>query len=128
MQNKITHNRLAIVGTAILILLATISCQILSTPALEFVPNIMPNARVGSFYYVIIKITNNQTPVGEFSISQGSLPKGLKLQRLDGQDAVLVSGTPEESGAYHFALSVWCYGTNHTGQTGIKDYVIPVSP
>jgi len=88
----------------------------------------MPNAKVGVFYYVIIKIANNRTPAGEFSISMGSLPRGLTLQRLTGQDAVLISGTPQEPGAFHFVLNVWCYGTNYSGQTGTKDYVIPVNP
>ena len=128
MQIAIKQNRWVVAGAAISILLITISCQILNTPALRFAPDAMPRGRVGVFYYVIIKITNNQTPAGEFTISQGNLPKGLMFQRLAGQDAVLISGTPQESGAFHFVLNVWCYGTNHSGQTGTKDYVIPINP
>jgi hypothetical protein len=124
----IVKNRWFVISAAVLILMATLSCQILNTPSIGFTPNAMPNAKVGVYYYVIIKITNNKTPAGEFSILQGSFPKGLQLQTLTGQDAVLISGTPQEPGAFHFILSVWCYGTNHTGQTGTKDYVIPVSP
>jgi hypothetical protein len=121
-------NRLVIISAAVMILLTIISCQILNTPYLGFVPNAMPKGQVGVYYFAIIKITNNETPAGEFSITAGSLPKGLTFQRLDGQDAVLISGVPQESGAFHFLLNVWCYGTNHSGQTGTKDYVIPISP
>ncbi|HUI87167.1 MAG TPA: hypothetical protein VLX61_00450 [Anaerolineales bacterium] len=128
MQIARKQNRWVIAGAALLILLITISCQLLNTPALRFAPDAMPRGRVGVFYYVIIKIANNQTPAGEFTISQGNLPKGLMFQRLAGQDAVLISGTPQESGAFHFVLNVWCYGTSHSGQTGTKDYVIPINP
>jgi hypothetical protein len=128
MQIALKHNRWVVISAFILILLATLSCQLLNTPTLRFIPDAMPKGRVGDFYYVIIKITNNQTPAGEFTISQGNLPKGLMFQRLTGQDAVLISGTPQESGAFHFVLNVWCYGTNHSGQTGTKDYVLPINP
>ncbi len=122
------RSRLLVASVAALLILTTISCQLLATPPLRFAPDSMPKARVGVFYYVIIKIANNKTPAGEFSISRGSLPNGLRLQRLTGQDAVLVSGEPQEAGSFHFVLNVWCYGTNRTGQTGIKDYVILVNP
>lgn len=128
MQTPRKYNRLIVVGASILIFLAIISCQILHTPYLGFVPNAMPKGQVGVYYFAIIKITNNKTPAGEFSISMGSLPRGLTLQRLTGQDAVLISGTPQETGAFHFVLNVWCYGTNYSGQTGTKDYVISVGP
>jgi hypothetical protein len=128
MQTPRKHNRLVVVSVSILIFLAIISCQILHTPYLGFVPNAMPKGQVGVYYFAIIKIINNETPAGEFSISAGSLPRGLTFQRLDGQDAVLISGVPQESGAFHFLLNVWCYGTNHSGQTGTKDYVIPINP
>ncbi|MFZ1043262.1 MAG: hypothetical protein WCA79_09415 [Anaerolineales bacterium] len=128
MQISRKHNLLVIIIAAVMISLTTISCHILYTPSLGFVPNAMPKGQVGVFYYAIIKITNNETPAGEFSISAGNLPKGLVFQRLTGQDAVLISGVPQESGAFHILLNVWCYGTNHTGQTGTKDYVIPINP
>ena len=128
MQIVVKHNRWVVISASILILLATLSCQLLNNPKLGFTPNAMPRGQVGVFYFVIIKITNNQTPAGEFTISQGDLPKGLIFKRLTGQDAVLISGTPQEPGAFHFVLNVWCYGTNHSGQTGTKDYVISIRP
>jgi len=128
MQNAMNHHRWAVIAATVLILLATIACQIQTPPSIGFTPNIMPTAKVGTYYFVIIKIANNQTPAGEFSITQGSLPRGLGIQRLEGQDAVLISGTPEYPGSFHFVLSVWCYGTNNSGQTGVKDYVLPVNP
>ena len=35
-------------------------------------------------------------------------------------------GVPEESGTYKFIVSVWCYGTNVSGQTGEKEYTLLV--
>jgi hypothetical protein len=128
MRNQAKHNRWIIFSVAFLILLTSLSCQLVDTPSLRFIPDSMPKAQVGVFYYVTIKITNNQTPAGGFSITQGNLPKGLRLKRITGADAVLISGVPQESGAFHFVIDVWCYGTNHSGQTGTKDYVLPVSP
>ena len=128
MQINVKQNRWIVVSAAVLVLLATLSCQLLNTPSIGFTPNAMPKGQVGVFYYVIIKLANNKTPAGEFTIIQGSLPDGLVLQRLSGQDAVLISGTPQKSGAFHFVLNVWCYGTNHSGQTGTKDYVLSINP
>ena len=128
MHNAVKHNRWIVISAVALILLATLSCQILTPPSIGFTPNLMPTAKVGEYYFVIIKIANNKTPAGEFSITQGSLPRGVSLQRLAGQDAVLISGTPQFPGSFHFVLSVWCYGTNNSGQTGTKDYILPVSP
>jgi hypothetical protein len=128
MKSEAKYNRLIIASAAILVLWISISCQLLNTPMLKFTPDTMPKAQVGVFYYVIIKITNNQTPAGEFSIAQGNLPKGLRFQRITGQNAVRISGVPQVSGAFHFVINVWCYGTNHSGQTGTKDYVLPVNP
>ncbi len=128
MQNVPKQSNLIIISAITLIVLAIIACQIQTPPTIGFTPNIMPTAKVGTYYFVIIKIANNRTPAGEFSITQGSLPRGLSIQRLEGQDAVLISGTPIDPGSFHFVLSVWCFGTNNSGQTGTKDYVLPVNP
>ncbi len=123
------YSRYALTILALLVLLFTSSCLTPSFPqVLEFSPTNLPKARLGVFYDVIIKVTRNQTPVGEFSISQGSLPNGLKIERLDGQDAARIFGIPEEKGLSKFTINVWCFGTNASGQTGERQYTIMVTP
>ncbi len=103
------------------------ACLTPSYPAaLEFSPTNLPKARLGEFYEVTIRITRNQTPVGEFSISQGNLPAGLKFERVAGQDILRILGTPQKPGLSKFTISVWCYGTNISGQTGQRQYTIVV--
>jgi hypothetical protein len=41
--------------------------------------------------------------------------------------AVQIHGTPTTPGSYTFTISVWCYGTNVSGQTGDKQYTLVVS-
>lgn len=122
------HFRYALPMLAWSVLLLTSSCLTPSFPqVLEFSPTNLPKARLGVFYDVIIKVTRNETPVGEFSISQGSLPNGLKFERLAGQDAARIFGIPEKKGLSKFTINVWCFGTNASGQTGEMQYTIIVS-
>jgi hypothetical protein len=93
---------------------------------LKFDPDALPNAQAGVSYEARISITQNATPAGEFSISEGALPKGLTLEKLPGEDAVRIAGTPEETGTFTFKVFVWCFGTNVSGQTGDKEYTITV--
>lgn len=72
-------------------------------------------------------MTENDTPVGEFWISEGTLPAGLELIKVeDEQDTARISDVPAESGTFTFTVSVWCYGTNVSGQTGAQEYSIVV--
>jgi hypothetical protein len=72
-------------------------------------------------------VTENRTPVGDFSISEGALPPGLELTKVDGvEDTAKISGVPEAAGTFEFTVYVWCYGTNVSGQTGEKEYSIVV--
>ena len=93
---------------------------------LTFAPDILPTARVGEMYEARIRITENVTPVGEFSVSKGTLPAGLELVFLEGDDAAIISGMPEGAGASTFAVSVWCFGTQVSGQSGDKEYTLIV--
>ena len=93
---------------------------------LTFAPDILPTARVGEMYEAGIRITENVTPVGEFSVSDGSLPAGLELEFMDGEDAAFIRGIPEEPGSSSFTVSVWCFGTQVSGQTGDKQYTLVV--
>ena len=97
-----------------------------SRPDLVFSPDTLSDAEAGSPYEVIIQISQNETPVGNFQISKGGLPNGLKYEIEQGEDRVKIFGVPEESGTYKFTVSVWCYGTNVSGQTGEKEYTLVV--
>ncbi len=111
-----------------LILLTTVACYFLSNPRgpLKFSPSVLPSARVGLPYEMTATISGNATPAGSFSISEGTLPPGILLQRVPGKDAVRIFGTPEAAGTYEFTIFVWCYGTNVRGQTADMKYTIVV--
>ncbi|MDX9991472.1 MAG: Ig domain-containing protein [Anaerolineales bacterium] len=91
-----------------------------------FSPKSLPAAGVGQAYETTISISNNATPVGDFWIGPGELPPGLSLQHLEPEDRAMLSGIPTQAGSYTFTISIWCYGTNVSGQTGAKEYTIIV--
>jgi len=95
---------------------------------LKFTPDTLPEAQVGTAYEAKIVISLNNTPVGDFSISEGSLPEGLEFTFLEGEDAATITGTPTESGTFSFTVSAWCFGTQVSGQTGEKTYSLIVNP
>jgi hypothetical protein len=132
-----------ILSAALLMVIASISCSLftggkeptreaepccLSTPSgpLKFKPDILPSAQVGVRYESEIQITQNSTPAGEISISNGVLPAGLEFVKVEGEDSAKISGIPEETGTFTFTVYVWCYGTMVSGQTGEKEYKIVV--
>ena len=41
-------------------------------------------------------------------------------------NTIQISGTPTVSGTFNFTISVWCYGTNVSGQTADQQYVLVV--
>jgi hypothetical protein len=92
----------------------------------EFEPEALPAAQMGVMYEAEIHITENHTPVGGFSISNGTLPAGLEFVKDDNEDFAKISGIPKETGTFAFTVSVWCYGTMAAGQTGEKEYGIVV--
>lgn len=95
---------------------------------LKFSPDTLPDAQVGTAYDAEIRISLNNTPVGDFFISEGELPEGLEFTFLDGEDAATIAGTPTEAGTYTFTVTVWCFGTQVSGQTGEKTYSLTVNP
>lgn len=97
------------------------------TTPLLIEPASMPDAQVGVEYEVEIQITQNVTPVGDMMIQSGALPAGLEFVFLNGEDAAKIVGTPEEAGEFHFTVFAWCYGTQVSGQTLIKEYQLVVS-
>ena len=95
---------------------------------LKFSPDTLPDAQVGIAYDAEIQISLNNTPVGDFFISDGELPEGLEFSFLEGEDAATIVGTPAETGTYIFTVSAWCFGTQVSGQTGEKSYFLTVNP
>ena len=95
---------------------------------LKFLPDALPEAQVGIAYDEEIRISLNNTPVGDFFISEGELPEGLEFTFLEGEDASTLVGTPTETGTFTFTVSAWCFGTQVSGQTGEKTYKLVVNP
>jgi hypothetical protein len=107
--------------------ISALACvRITPRPELVFTPDTVPDAQVGVPYEVEIQISQNETPTGDFYISEGNLPKGLTLTYVSYEDKLKISGAPEETGTFIFKTSVWCYGTSVSGQTGEKEYTLVV--
>lgn len=109
-------------------LLLSLSCALFGPERgpLVFQPDELPAAQVGFPYQAKIGITGNVTPAGSFSVQENTLPPGLTLEVLKGEDAARLFGTPARAGTYEFKVFVWCYGTNVSGQTGEKEYTLVV--
>ena len=110
------------------LVLVTSACFLFSTPRgpLKFSPDKLPDARVGVPYEAKVSVTQNVTPVGGISISEGFLPKGVTLEKVKSENSALISGTPTEAGTFPIKIFVWCYGTNVSGQVGEMSYTIVV--
>jgi hypothetical protein len=119
---------LAILSAFVLMVVVSISCLLISHERgpLKFEPDSLPASKINVAYETEIHILQNETPVGEFSISKGALPAGMELVRVAGKDTAKIKGIPEEAGVFTFTVSVWCYGTNVSGQGGAKEYSIVV--
>jgi hypothetical protein len=105
--------------------MSALACLNTGRPELVFTPDTLPEAQISVPYQVEIRISQNETPVGGFEISEGNLPKGLTFEFLD-EDNARIYGIPEETGTFTFKTSVWCYGTNTSGQSAEKEYTIEV--
>jgi hypothetical protein len=95
---------------------------------LKFAPDALPEAQVGTAYNEEIRVSLNNTPVGDFFISDGVLPEGLEFTFVEGEDAAIFNGTPTEAGTFTFTVAAWCFGTQVSGQTGEKTYSLTVNP
>ncbi len=105
---------------------SSIACLQTSRPDLVIAPDVLPDAEAGMPYEVTIQISQNETPVGGFDILEGGLPNGLAYEYVEGENSARIFGVVRESGTYTFKVSVWCYGTNTTGQSGEKEYILVV--
>lgn len=117
------------------VIFATVACMCPSiVPLIDpgkpllFNPDKLPDARVGVPYEATISISQNRTPATEIFLSEGTLPPGLELVYVRGENTAKISGTPTQTGTTTFTISVWCLGTNTPGQTGDKQYTIVVAP
>ncbi len=94
---------------------------------LQFSPTALPDAQSGSVYVATITVSQAATPVGGVSVQDGALPAGLDLALAsEPENTIQISGTPSVSGTFKFTVSVWCYGTNVSGQTATQEYVLVV--
>jgi len=135
-ESIMTHTRWMPLSFIILVLVVGMACQTLlpsdewiesDRGPLKFDPVSLPSAQVGVPYEAEIKVTENVTPVGDFSVAPDTLPPGLELAiEEEVADTAKITGIPEEAGTYTFTVSVWCYGTNVSGQTGEMEYTIVV--
>lgn len=96
------------------------------TTPLVFSPESLPNAQVGVDYEMEILISDNVTPVNSMDVSEGTLPAGLELVFVDGEDGAKISGTPQEAGTFTFTIFVTCKGTMVGGQMANKEYQLVV--
>ena len=114
----------AAIVACVLALTVALGC---TSDELVFSPGTLPDAQVGSPYATTITVSQTRTPVGGASVSAGALPAGLDLELSpDHDNTIHISGTPTASGTFHFTVSVWCYGTNVSGQTGSVEYTLLV--
>lgn len=120
------HLKLVVLGCGTLIV--ALACILFLPPRgpLKFSPADLPDAQAGVPYDATITLSGNATPAINFSISEGALPKGLKLEKVENQDVVHITGTPDETGTFKFKLFVYCYGTNVSGQEGDQAYTLTV--
>ena len=101
-------------------------CDVTPGGPLEFEPESLPAAQLGGAYEAEIRITQNITPAYEIFISDGSLPAGLELVEVQGEDSAIISGIPQETGTFRFTVTAYCHGTMVAGQTGDMEYFIVV--
>ena len=95
--------------------------------ALEFSPTTLPDAQAGTSYSATITVNQAATPVGGASVQDGALPAGLVLALAkEPIDTIQISGTPAVAGTFSFTISVWCYGTQVSGQTATQAYTLVV--
>jgi hypothetical protein len=142
LEVRMKSKTLVILSAVLLTALVSMSCLLFTNPTrtpqpeepnfgptggpLKFEPDALLPAQAGVMYEAEIRITGNNTPAGDFSLSNGTLPAGLELVKVEGEDAATISGIPEETGTFTFTVSVWCFGTQVSGQTGEKEYNIVV--
>jgi hypothetical protein len=122
-----TSRLFLIVLACALALTSVAGCFLMPRPALEFSPTTLADGQVGVPYSVTITVSQAATPVGGAGIQDGALPDGLVFTFATNPDnSMTIAGSPTAAGTYHFTVSVWCLGTNVSGQTGTQAYTLVV--
>jgi hypothetical protein len=89
-------------------------------------PAALPPAQKGVAYDAALGVSQNETPVVDFYITEGALPDGLVIEHVEAEDTAKITGIPTESGTFTFTILVQCYGTSVSGQQASREYVIIV--
>lgn len=128
MNTQTTPNRISILTLCLLVLSLTLACYlpIEPRPDMEFDPAELPAAQVGVPYEAVIRVQGNVTPTFIFSVAEENLPDGLTWEYVQHDDFAKITGTPTRAGTFTFKVSVYCLGTNVSGQTGEMEYKIEV--
>lgn len=107
--------------------MATASLLFLACSAdLEVSPAKLPDGAIGQEYEALVKVSNNETPLGGANIVSGTLPPGLSLAEVENDDTLPIRGVPEQVGTFGFELELWCYATNFSGQSARRSYSISI--
>jgi len=104
-----------------------VSCSIRS--ALKVSPEKLPVAIIDQPYQVVFSASKNQTPIGDFYLSSGQLPAGIKFLYVDnpsGEYRATLEGIPTEVGNFPITIATWSYGTQCTGQSGSREYILTI--
>lgn len=91
------------------------------TTPLKIEPESLSNAQAWVTYEVELRISDNVTPLNSVFLSNGTLPAGLELAFVEGEDSAMISGTPEEAGTFTFTVFVSCVGTMVQGRLWKKN-------
>lgn len=107
---------------------SSLACWSLNRPELRFDPAELPNAQSGVPYDVEVLVSQNETPVYSFYVSEGTLPQGLvfEFDEEAHEDKARLRGVPAESGTFTFKVTARCLGTNVSGQVGEWEYTLVV--
>jgi len=141
MKELMKNNKPFLLAIIVLILLASFACKALTptaaaptpdyifpevTTPLKIEPASLPKGQLGADYEVQIRVSDNVTPINSVFLSEDTLPAGLELVYVDGDDSFTIRGVPEETGSFTFTVFVSCVGTMVSGQTGQMEYTIIV--
>ena len=141
MKETMKNNKPFLLAIIVLISLASFACKALTptaaTPTPDYIfpevttplviePASLPKGELGADYEVQILVRDNVTPINSVFLSEDTLPTGLELVFVDGDDSFTIRGVPEETGSFTFTVFVSCVGTMVSGQTGQMEYTLIV--
>jgi hypothetical protein len=102
----------------------TITINPASCPTLTILPDVLPNAALGSPYSQPITASGSTPDTYTYTVSSGLLPPGLALTPLTPAKTVDLAGTPTTVGNYSFTITA----TDANGCQVSHAYMILVNP